>query len=164
MVSGVRLSDGSPNRESTASAVFSLFGDPSTEPNSSSCDETKPICISKQAARPFGAERRKNSTLRWVTTNNLNRIIRFRLFFFLSQSVFQMVIVSRIFFRLSSYEFWICAGKASAPLGADWSVEINADYQKRGRKSKKKYAIKNIILSLSERDYYAAIAVFPSFY
>ena len=54
--------------------------------------------------------------------------------------------------------------KASAPLGADWSVEINADYQKRGRKSKKKYAIKNIILPLSKRDYYAAIAVFPSFY
>ena len=54
--------------------------------------------------------------------------------------------------------------KASAPLGADWSVEINADYQRRGRKSKKKYAIKNIILPLSKRDYYAAIAVFPSFY
>ena len=54
--------------------------------------------------------------------------------------------------------------RASAPLGADWSVEINADYQKRGRKSKKKYAIKNIILPLSKRDYYAAIAVFPSFY
>lgn len=53
--------------------------------------------------------------------------------------------------------------KASAPLGADWSVEINADYQKRGRKPKKKYAIKNIILPLSKRDYYAAIAVFPSF-
>ncbi|MBP3666489.1 MAG: hypothetical protein J6K29_05485 [Clostridia bacterium] len=53
--------------------------------------------------------------------------------------------------------------KASAPLGADWSVEINADYQKRGRKSQKKYAIKNIILPLSKRDYYAAIAVFPSF-
>ena len=28
--------------------------------------------------------------------------------------------------------------RASAPLGADWNVEINADYQKRGRKSKKK--------------------------
>jgi len=27
------------------------------------------------------------------------------LFFFLSQSVFQMVIVSRMFLRLSSYEF-----------------------------------------------------------
>jgi len=54
--------------------------------------------------------------------------------------------------------------KTSAPLGADWSVEINADYQKRGRKYKKKYAIKNLILPLSKRDYYAAIAVFPSFY
>ena len=54
--------------------------------------------------------------------------------------------------------------RASAPLGADWSVEITADYQKRGRKSKKKYAIKNIILPLSKRDFYAAIAVFPSFY
>ena len=31
-------------------------------------------------------------------------------------------------------------------------------------KFKKKYAIKNIILPLSKRDYYAAIAVFPSFY
>ncbi len=59
---------------------------------------------------------------------------------------------------------YIEQSRASAPLGADWSVEINADYQKRGRKSKKKYAIKNIILPLSKPDYYAAIAVFPSFY
>ena len=31
----------------------------------------------------------------------------------------------------------VCNVRASAPLGADWSDEINADYQKRGRKSKK---------------------------
>ncbi len=30
----------------------------------------------------------------------------------------------------------VCKVRASAPLGADWSDEINADYQKRGRKSK----------------------------
>ena len=31
----------------------------------------------------------------------------------------------------------VCNVRASAPLGADWSDEINADYQKRGRKAKK---------------------------
>ena len=31
----------------------------------------------------------------------------------------------------------VCNVRASAPLGADWSEEINADYRKRGRKSKK---------------------------
>ena len=31
----------------------------------------------------------------------------------------------------------VCNVRASAPLGADWSDDINADYQKRGRKSKK---------------------------
>ena len=31
----------------------------------------------------------------------------------------------------------VCNVRANAPLGADWSEEINADYQKRGRKSKK---------------------------
>lgn len=30
----------------------------------------------------------------------------------------------------------VCNVRASAPLSADWSDEINADYQKRGRKSK----------------------------
>ena len=30
----------------------------------------------------------------------------------------------------------VCNVRARAPLGADWSDEINADYQKRGRKSK----------------------------
>ena len=31
----------------------------------------------------------------------------------------------------------VCNVRASAPLGADWSDEINADYQKRGKKNKK---------------------------
>ena len=31
----------------------------------------------------------------------------------------------------------VCNVRASAPLSADWSDEIDADYQKRGRKSKK---------------------------
>ena len=31
----------------------------------------------------------------------------------------------------------VCNVRASAPLGANWSDDINADYQKRGRKSKK---------------------------
>ena len=31
----------------------------------------------------------------------------------------------------------VCNVRASAPLGVDWSDDINADYQKRGRKSKK---------------------------
>ena len=31
----------------------------------------------------------------------------------------------------------VCNVRASAPLRADWSEEINADYQKRGRKTKK---------------------------
>ena len=31
----------------------------------------------------------------------------------------------------------VCNVRASAPLGADWSDDIKADYQKRGRKSKK---------------------------
>ena len=31
----------------------------------------------------------------------------------------------------------VCNVRASAPLSADWSEEINADYQKRGRKSNK---------------------------
>jgi len=31
----------------------------------------------------------------------------------------------------------VCNVRASAPLGADWSEEINADYQKRGKKNKK---------------------------
>jgi hypothetical protein len=31
----------------------------------------------------------------------------------------------------------VCNVRASAPLDADWSDEINADYQKRGRKSKR---------------------------
>ena len=30
----------------------------------------------------------------------------------------------------------VCEVRASAPLGADWSDEINSDYQKRGKKSK----------------------------
>ena len=30
----------------------------------------------------------------------------------------------------------VCNVRASAPLSADWSEEINADYQKRGKKSK----------------------------
>ena len=33
----------------------------------------------------------------------------------------------------------VCNVRASAPLGADWSDNINADYQKRGRKSKKNW-------------------------
>ena len=28
----------------------------------------------------------------------------------------------------------VCNVRASAPLGADWSEEINADYQRRGKK------------------------------
>ena len=31
----------------------------------------------------------------------------------------------------------VCNVRASAPLGADWSDEINADYQKRGKKNRK---------------------------
>ena len=31
----------------------------------------------------------------------------------------------------------VCNVRASAPLGADWSEEINADYQRRGKKNKK---------------------------
>ena len=31
----------------------------------------------------------------------------------------------------------VCNFRASAPLGADWSDEINADYQRRGNKDKK---------------------------
>ena len=31
----------------------------------------------------------------------------------------------------------VCNVRASAPLSADWSEEINADYQNRGRKFKK---------------------------
>ncbi len=31
----------------------------------------------------------------------------------------------------------VCNVRASTPLGADWSDEINADYQKRGKKSQK---------------------------
>ena len=31
----------------------------------------------------------------------------------------------------------VCNVRASAPLGADWSDEINADYQRRGNKNKK---------------------------
>jgi hypothetical protein len=31
----------------------------------------------------------------------------------------------------------VCNVRANAPLGEDWSDDINADYQKRGRKSKK---------------------------
>ena len=30
----------------------------------------------------------------------------------------------------------VCNVRASAPLGADWSEEINADYQRRGKKNK----------------------------
>ena len=36
-----------------------------------------------------------------------------------------------------SVEKAVCNVRASAPLGADWSEDINADYQKRGKKSKK---------------------------
>lgn len=31
----------------------------------------------------------------------------------------------------------VCNVRASAPLSADWSEEINADYQRRGKKNKK---------------------------
>ena len=31
----------------------------------------------------------------------------------------------------------VCNVRASAPLGADWSEEIIADYQRRGKKNKK---------------------------
>ena len=31
----------------------------------------------------------------------------------------------------------VCNVRASAPLGANWSEEINADYQKRGKKENK---------------------------
>lgn len=31
----------------------------------------------------------------------------------------------------------VCNVRASAPLSADWSEDINADYQKRGKKNKK---------------------------
>ena len=31
----------------------------------------------------------------------------------------------------------VCSVRASAPLGADWSDDINADYQKRGKKRKR---------------------------
>ena len=31
----------------------------------------------------------------------------------------------------------VCNVRASTPLGADWSDEINADYQRRGNKDKK---------------------------
>ena len=30
----------------------------------------------------------------------------------------------------------VCNVRASAPLGADWSEDINADYQRRGKKNK----------------------------
>lgn len=31
----------------------------------------------------------------------------------------------------------VCNVRASAPLGADWSEEINSDYQRRGNKNNK---------------------------
>lgn len=30
----------------------------------------------------------------------------------------------------------VCNVRASAPLGANWSEDINADYQRRGKKNK----------------------------
>ncbi len=62
-------------------------------------DKSDEICYNMQVvkARPIGQAVKtlashagnSGSIPGWVTTNNLNRMIRFRLFFFLSQSVFR---------------------------------------------------------------------------
>ena len=39
-----------------------------------------------------------------------------------------------VFILCESVAKAVCSVRASAPLSTDWSDDINADYQKRGRK------------------------------